>query len=49
MAFVIVKLKEVVAFTSMVPAPNVFVMAGGDRTVNVAVEVFPVPPLVELT
>ena len=47
-AFVIVKVKEVVAFTSMVPAPNVFVIDGGERTVKLAVEVFPVPPLVEL-
>ena len=49
LAFVIVKVREVVAFTSMVPAPNVFVIDGGDRTVKVAVEVFPIPPLVELT
>ena len=48
LAFVIVKVKEVVPLTSMVPTPNVFVMEGGDRTVNVAVEVLPVPPLVEL-
>ena len=29
--------------------PNVLVIAGGDITVNVAVEVFPVPPFVEVT
>ena len=47
--FVIVKLREVVPLTPMVPAPNVLVIDGGDRTVNVAVDVFPVPPFVELT
>ena len=49
LGFVIVKLKEVVPFKAMVPAPNVFVIEGGVSTVKVAVEVFPVPPLVELT
>ena len=47
--FVIVKLREVDAFRAIVPAPNVLVIEGGERTVKVAVEVFPVPPLVELT
>ena len=49
LGFVIVKVKDVVVPTSMVPAPNVLVMEGGDRTVSVAVDVFPVPPFVELT
>ena len=49
LGFVIVKVKDVVPLTPMVPAPNVFVIEGGDITVNVAVEVFPVPPLVEVT
>ena len=49
LAFVIVKVRDVVAFTSIVPAPNVLVIEGGERTIKVAVEVFPVPPLVEFT
>ena len=49
LGFVIVKFREVVPFTPMVPTPNVLVIEGGDRTVNVAVDVLPVPPLVELT
>ena len=49
LALVIVKLKDVVPFTPIVPAPNVLVIEGADITVKVAVEVFPDPPLVELT
>ena len=49
LGLVIVKVKDVVAPTSTVPAPNVLVIDGGDRTVSVAVDVFPVPPLVEVT
>ncbi len=42
--------RDVVPFSRIVAAPNVFVMLGGEATINVAVLlVTPVPPLVELT
>ena len=41
----IVKFKDVVPLRAMVPAPNVFVIEGGDKTINVAVEVFPSPAI----
>ena len=49
LGFVIAKVKEVVPLGAIVPTPKVFVIDGGDKTINVAVEVLPVPPLVELT
>lgn len=47
--FWIVKLKLVEPFSGMLAAPNAFVSAGGPETVRLAFEVFPVPPLVEVT
>ena len=49
LGFVIAKVREVVPLGAIVPTPKVFVIAGGDKTVNVAVEVFPVRPFVEVT
>jgi hypothetical protein len=45
----IVKLSEVDPFNGIEPAPNALLNTGGAATVNVALEVFPVPPFVELT
>ena len=45
----IVKVKLVVPPSGMLEAPNAFVIVGGEATVSVAIAVFPVPPLVELT
>jgi hypothetical protein len=47
--FWMVKVNDVVPFSGMVAAPNTLVIDGGLATVRVALAVFPVPPLVELT
>jgi len=44
-----VKLSEVLPFNGMVAAPNALLIVGGPTTRTLALEVFPVPPLVELT
>jgi len=44
-----VKVSEVDPFNGMLAAPNALVIVGGVATVRLAVAVFPVPPLVELT
>jgi hypothetical protein len=44
-----VKLSEVLPFTGIEAAPNDLVIVGGVATLRVAVAVFPVPPLVEVT
>jgi hypothetical protein len=44
-----VKLREVELPTAMLAAPNDLLMVGGDTTVRLALAVFPVPPLVEVT
>jgi hypothetical protein len=46
---VTVKLNEVVPFSGMVAAPNVFVIPGGEITLRFAVAVFPFPPFAEVT
>lgn len=46
---VIVKVNEVLAFKRMLVAPKAFVMVGALATVRLAVAVFPVPPLVDVT
>ena len=46
---VMVKLSEVEPFTGIEAAPKAFAMVGGATTVMEALEVLPVPPLVELT
>src|SRR5258708_15590077 len=46
---VMVKVSEVDAFSGMLAAPKDFVIVGGVATDRLAVAVFPVPPLVELT
>src|SRR5579859_274414 len=43
------KVNAVLAFSSMPAAPKALVMVGGAPTVRLALAVFPVPPLVELT
>ncbi len=43
------KLSDVVAPSTIDDAPKDLLMVGGARTVSVAVEVLPVPPLVEVT
>ncbi|HEY2234790.1 MAG TPA: hypothetical protein VGK01_15060, partial [Candidatus Angelobacter sp.] len=48
LGLLMVKLSEVVPFSGMVAAPNALLMVGGATTVMDALEVFPVPPLVEL-
>ena len=45
---VMVKVSEVVPLSVMVGAPKALVMLGGLATVRVALEVFPVPPSVEV-
>ena len=47
--FWMVKLKLVEPFRGMLTAPNALIMTGGPTTVIEALEVLPVPPLVELT
>src|SRR6476646_5881398 len=47
--FWIVKVKLVEPFSGMLDAPNALVMTGGATTVIEALEVFPVPALVEVT
>ena len=49
LAFVIVKLSDVDPFSGMLPAPNALLIVGGATTVRLALEVFPVPPSVEVT
>src|SRR5437867_2975095 len=44
-----VKLSDVVPPMGMVAAPNDLLMFGGETTNTEAVDVFPVPPLLELT
>jgi D-ribose pyranose/furanose isomerase RbsD len=46
---VTVKLSEVEPFSGMLAAPKTFAMVGGATTVMEALEVLPVPPLVEVT
>ena len=46
---VMLNVSDVVPFSGMLRAPNVLVMVGAEATVRLAVAVFPVPPLVELT
>lgn len=46
---VMVKLRLVEPFSGMLAAPKAFAMVGGATTVIEALEVFPVPPLVEVT
>ena len=43
------KLSVVVPFSGMLDAPKDFVILGGLATVRLALAVFPVPPLVEVT
>lgn len=47
--FWMVKLKEMERFSGMLAAPNALVIVGGPTTLMLALEVFPVPPFVELT
>ena len=49
LGFVMVKLSEVVPFNAMLAAPKIFAMVGGATTVMEALEVLPVPPLVDVT
>ncbi len=49
LGFWIVNVSEVVPFNGMLAAPNALAMDGGEATVKLAVAVFPVPPLVEVT
>lgn len=44
-----VKLSEVEPLSGMLAAPNALVMVGGPTTLTLALDVFPAPPLVELT
>ena len=44
-----VKLNEVAPFSGMLAAPNRLDIVGGDTTVTLALEVFPVPPSTEVT
>lgn len=44
-----VKLKDVEPFRGMLAAPKALLMVGGPTTLTLALEVLPVPPLVELT
>src|SRR6266853_4647254 len=44
-----VKVSEVEPFSGMLAAPNALIMTGGATTVMEALEVFPVPPSVEVT
>jgi len=47
--FWMVNVSEVVPFNGMLAAPKALAMDGGEATVKLAVAVFPVPPLVEVT
>jgi hypothetical protein len=47
--FVMVKLSEVDPFSGILAAPNALLIVGGATTVIDALEVFPVPPSVEVT
>jgi hypothetical protein len=49
LGLVIVKLSEVDPFNGMLAAPKALAMVGGATTVMEALEVLPVPPLVEVT
>ena len=49
LGFVMVKLSEVEPFNGMLEAPKAFAIVGGATTVIEALEVFPVPPLVDVT
>jgi hypothetical protein len=49
LGLVTVKLKLVEPFSGMLAAPNAFARVGAATTVMEALEVFPVPPSVELT
>src|SRR5258708_2561782 len=44
-----VKVRLVVPFSGMLPAPKAFAMVGGEVTVIEALDVLPVPPSVEVT
>ncbi len=48
-ALVILNVREVVPLSGRVSAPNSLAMVGGFATVKLAIAVFPVPPLVEVT
>ena len=43
------KVNEVEPFSAMLAAPNALMITGGETTVTLAFEVFPVPPSVEAT
>src|SRR5579864_3134068 len=47
--FWMVKVREVDPFSGMLAAPNALIMTGGATTVMEALDVLPVPPLVEVT
>lgn len=47
--FVILNVSDVLPFSGIVGAPNVFMMLGGDTTVRFALAVLPVPPSVDET
>ena len=47
--FWMVKLNEVEPFSGMLAAPKALLITGGATTVMEALEVFPVPPSVEVT
>lgn len=49
LGLVMVKVSEVVPFSGTVETPKDFAMVGGERTLRLAVAVFPVPPFVEET
>src|SRR6478735_751466 len=49
LGLVMVKLSEVEPFNGMLVAPNVLAIVGGATTVIEALDVFPVPPSVEVT
>src|SRR6185437_15253138 len=49
LGFVMVKLSEVEPFNGMLAAPKAFAMVGGPTTVIEALEVLPVPPLIDVT
>ncbi len=49
LGFWMLKLSVVAPFSGMVAAPNALVIIGAERTVMLAFEVLPVPPLLELT
>ena len=49
LGLLMLNVNDVVPLSVMLPAPKVLVMLGGLATVTLAVEVFPVPPSVEVT